>query len=89
MNQREIDIIKAVLVCLNRVAPGTLVEAIIHADAAAQLRNRNQNTPSLMEFNRALVVCDQRGWIKGIESQVAGRMKWKITDEGQLAESEL
>jgi hypothetical protein len=89
MNPRELDIIKGTLICLSRVAPGMLVEAIIHADVSAQLRNRNQNAPSLTEFNRALVVSDQKGWITGIESQVVGRMKWKITDEGLLALEEM
>jgi hypothetical protein len=89
MNQRELDVIQALLICLNRVAPGVLVEAIIHADICAQLRNKNQNAPSLSEFNRALVACDQKGWISGKESQIAGRMKWKITDEGQLALEEM
>lgn len=89
MNARDIDICKAILTCLKRVAPGLLVEAIIHADVSTQFRNRSLNAPSLTEFNHAIVTCDQRGWIKGGESLVASRMKWRITDDGILAEPEL
>lgn len=89
MSARDIEICKAILTCLKRVAPGMLTETIIHADVSTQFRNRNLNAPSLTEFNQGIVACDQRSWIKGGESLVASRMKWRITDDGILAEPEL
>lgn len=89
LSERQSEIILAILICLDRVAPTQLVEAIIHADVQTQLRNRAKNSPSLSEFNPALVICDQRGWIIGIESGVRGRMKWSISDQGRAALIEL
>lgn len=85
MNERQSEICQGILVCLDRIAGGQLVEVIIHADVQTQFRNRAANPPSLSEFNAALVICDQRGWIIGVNSQIKNKMKWSISDFGKAA----
>lgn len=85
MSERTLQIVKAILSFLDKLDGAQAVETIMHASAQTTLRNAGEPAPSLAEFNEALLVCDQHGWIIGIAAKVTKRMKWSLSDTGKAA----
>jgi hypothetical protein len=85
MTERQQQIATAILRFLDRLDGAQAAETVIHASAQTTLRNAGEPAPSLAEFQDALLVCDQRGWVTGIVSRLTKQMKWSLSDLGRAA----
>ena len=84
MNEREQQIIKALLGFLDKLNGAQSIETIIHAHVQTTLRNDGEAAPSLAEFNACLMTCDKRGWIVGSPAKITTQMKWELADGQQI-----
>jgi hypothetical protein len=84
MTHREQKIINALLEVAHNLDGGQMTETLLHCEVNLQVTP----TAALAEFNDALAICDQRGWLIGVPSRFSGR-KWNITDAGEAARLEI
>ncbi len=89
MSERQQRIVTAILRFLDKLDGIQAVEPLIHAAAQTWLRNAGEPAPALAEFNDALRLCNQRGWVTGVAARVTNQMKWSLSDEGRAALAEL
>lgn len=84
MTDREVKLTKAILTVAHDLDGGQIGEVLLHAE----VNLRVTPTATKAEFEAALALCDQRGWIIGVQSKFAGR-KWNISDAGEAARLEM
>lgn len=84
MTARELTIVAAVLEYLHVLDRGQATESQIHAECG-----HLSPPPSVAELRHAVEYCDTQGWVTGVPSRFAGKMKWNITDAGEGARLEL
>lgn len=89
MTSREAHIISAILDCAHDSEGGQFTDTVLHTVAGVKLQSRAQIPPTLGEFNAALDIIRQRGWMTAIVSTVSGKRKWSINDAGEAARLEL
>jgi hypothetical protein len=89
MTERQQQIATAILRFLDRLDGAQGAETVIHASAQTALRNLGEPAPSLAEFQDALLLCDQQGWVTGVSSRLTKQMKWCLNDLGRAALLEL
>ena len=89
MTTREIEIIKAILDIGHEAEGGQFSETQLHAAAGLRLQGNGRVAPTLGEFNAALGMISQRGWMTAVTSTVTGRRKWNINDAGEAARPDL
>jgi hypothetical protein len=89
MTNREANIVSAILDVAHDSEGGQFTETVLHTVAGVRLQTRGQITPTLGEFNAALAIIAQRGWMTAITSTVTGKRKWSINDAGEAARLEM
>ena len=85
LTAREQEIARAILDALHSLSGGQMSEGLLHGAANLKLAER----ATLAEFNEALRLCDESGWLLGVRSRTTGQVKWCISDAGEAARLEL
>lgn len=89
MTQREQHLVQAILEAAHEGDGAQFTEAQIHMAAGLQLQARARLAPTLLEFNGALKICADRGWLNGVPSRLNPNLrKWNLTDAGEAARLE-
>jgi len=85
MTERQLKITRALLDALNALEGGQMTEPLLHAE----LSLRVTPTASLAEFNDALELCDNNGWLTGVKAKHRNGRVWCINEAGMAARLEL
>ncbi len=89
MTAREQELIKAVLDIAHDADGHQYQEAALHGAVNCRLQERGRISATKGEFDAALAIIGERGWMTRVENRVTGRMKWNINDAGEAARLEL
>ena len=89
MTTREQDICRSLLGAAHDADGHQFGEIQLHNVTNAYLVQAGKLPATLNEFNAALGICDLRGWLHGIVSQVTNQKRWCIADRGEAARLEL
>jgi len=89
MTNREQHIVKAILDAGHDVEGAQFIESVLHAAANLRLMAGAHETATLEEFNAALTLTGQRGWMTRITSPVTGKNRWSISSAGEAARLEM
>lgn len=66
-------------------AAGLMSDPVLHAMMCARLGEKI----TLSEFEALRAHAERERWITGVRSQFTDQMRWKITDSGRVARSEM
>jgi hypothetical protein len=85
MTTRQIKIIKSILEALNLMDGGQMNEVVLHAEVCLRV------TPNATkaEFDDALRLCDDHGWLIGVVPKFGGPKLWNLSDLGQATRLEM
>lgn len=85
MTKRQQEIIKALLQVLSDMDGHQLAETVLHAEVTLRLAK----SATLAEFNDALHVADNNGWVIGVHSRFGKGRLWNLSDAGEAARLEM
>ena len=85
MTHRQLTIVRALLTVLNERDGGQMTEPLLHAEVSLRV----DPTASLAEFNDALGLCNNSGWITGVPKKYGVGHLWNLNDAGQAARLEM
>jgi hypothetical protein len=85
MTARQRKIVTGILEALNALEGGQMSEPLLHAEVSLRV----SPTATLAEFSDALALCDNSGWLTGVQAKYGAGRLWSINDAGQAARMEL
>jgi hypothetical protein len=89
MTPRELEIVKALLDVAHEAEGRQFSESQLHAAAGLRLQQAGRLAPTLGEFEIALALIGQRGWMTRVISPTTGWKKWNLNDAGEAARLEM
>lgn len=90
MTQREQHLVQAILEAAHEGDGAQFTETQLHTVAGLELQKRGRLSPTLLEFNAALKLAADRGWLNGVPSRINPNLrKWNLTDAGEAARLEM
>jgi hypothetical protein len=89
MTTREQHLVQALLEAAHDGDGAQFTETQLHAVAGLKLQALSRLAPTLLEFNAALKIAADRGWLNGVPSRLNPNLrKWNLTDAGEAARLE-